>query len=612
MVHKFKATGAIPPTQTQYFDRIGNYLSERTVAGFLADTTGYSTVEIPTLYVEGARFEVEGFRYEVVASDAETYHLETDGGVRFRVLPSNPITPFAFGATGDGSSNDTIALKVFFEYCISGSHYGFIPAATYIVTLGQLAFDNGFVDTKWPNIDTAGHAAVTFKAAANTDAPFISITNGSATGPTSNVWSGGRLGGISFVKATGDASPYSAMHGLVLRGVEYTEFGYMRGDYLGGDTIHIPRALYNTNNPDPYNVSGCLFKGVEGNRNSGRAFMNDNYVGLAGCTISAIRAIENSSGAFFGQGASNTVHSMSVGSCAGWAVGDQSDVQGGATSRFKLHTAEFDDVQYGIDTSIASQCDYGTHRFVHRHEFGPHNDDGGYWPRVALQIGSATRPVIGLRFKVIDRIERGGVKGDLGKFADFSNAGGNLLDCRIDRQILDNANLGLTREDYYHNFSASSGVQYYESARPIIDTLLSVGSSMAARASGVIFNGGFSGASNNVPYNTLIYGFMDLYDTIDYIYTAQTLGLHRVRATICLTLTAGQRVRLGILVNGMLARAVYRYATSSNNEIYEIYANIQLSPGDKVEITADNNSGSSATITSFGHENDNFLEIDLV
>lgn len=605
---------SLPQKQVDWMETVAAHNAGRAVTAFLAETRGYSTEGTPTPYVEGRVIQVGPHRYGVAASDADDAHVENaaDTAVKFYVLPADPVTPAAFGATGAGVANDTVALKAFFDFCIAGGHFGYIPAGTYLVTLGQLAFDNDFVDTNWPNIDTAGFSHVTFKAASNADAAFISITNGTATSGVSNVWSGGRLGGITFEKATGDASAYTDMHGLVLRGVEKTHFGYMRASYLGGDTIHIPRALYNTNNPDPYNVSQCSFDGAEGNWNGGRAFMNDNYVGLAGCVIHQIRAIENVSGAFFGQGAANTVHSMSVGSCAGWAIGDQSDVAGGASTRFTLGSAEFDDVQYGIDTSIASNSDYGTHRFVHRHEFGPYNDDEGYWPRTALKIGNPSRNTTDLRFRTIDRIEAGGVKGDLGSFADFVSASGYLSECEIHRQVLDNAGFGIDSEDLYDNFNANSVVIYTSASKPVIDTRKSAKSSVTVRASGSIPNGGYTGASNNVPYSVFLKGNSTIYDTTDYIYTVPAVGRYRIRAAFGLTLTDGDRVRIGILLNGSVARAVYRYATSSNNEMYEINATLDLSSGDEIEISADNDSGSSATITSFGHANDNCLEIDMV
>lgn len=85
----------------------------KTVALFVSDEVlDYDSVSV------GDVIEAGGFRYQVVASDASTYHLESAGGVRVVVLPVNTGAnggiwmADAFGAVGDESTDDTDALQV--------------------------------------------------------------------------------------------------------------------------------------------------------------------------------------------------------------------------------------------------------------------------------------------------------------------------------------------------------------------------------------------------------------------------------------------------------------------------------------------------------------------
>ncbi len=519
-----------------------------------------------------------------------------------------------FGAVGDGVTDDTAALKAFFDECILTGKSGHINAGTYMIQLGQLAFDNGFTDTIWPNITTDGYFSTKFKAISNIDAPFISITNGTATGPVDNVWRGGELGGIRFIPASGSTVGLTSMHGLWLQGLSGCNFGYMRADGLGGSTIHINRALFGGNNPDPYNVTSCKFEAVEGNRNQGAAFYNDNFVGFTACTIGYLRAIENVNGAFFGMGAGNRIDVISAGSCGGWAVGDQSVVTGGASTRFFLGLAEFDDMEYGIDTSICSNSDFGIVRFVHRYNFGPLNPSGGYWPRLALKIGNPARTVTGMRFYVIDRIEAGGTKPDLGVFADFTNAGGNLSDTHIDRQILDNASFGISNSDLFANFNLNSAVRYRNIRTPIIDTIEFHGGYVRARNSGAVAipSGGFTGSSNWVAYDTQVEGNSTLFDNSTYEYTVPANGTYRISAALNLTLSAGTRVRMAIYADSSAIFSRYAYAVTANAECYTVQGTSYLTAGTIIKVNADQNSGSGVTTGGTLSVNDNYLIIERI
>ena len=97
-----------------------------------------------------------------------------------------------FGADNTGATNATTALLNFFNHCINTGASGHIGAGTYLVTAGVLAFDNGFTNKLWPDIATDGYGAVTFKRGDATNAPMISITNGTATSGVDRTWKGGR------------------------------------------------------------------------------------------------------------------------------------------------------------------------------------------------------------------------------------------------------------------------------------------------------------------------------------------------------------------------------------------------------------------------------------
>lgn len=511
----------------------------------------------------------------------------------------------------DGSSNHTAKLLEFYNYCIDNGYDGWLMPRDYVIDLGQLSFDNGHTDKEFPNIKTSGHSVTKFTASADIDSFFISITNGTAISGVGKFWRGGSHGGVSF-RPFGAVTSLPNNHGIVLSGVESTTFGFFDGEGIGGDTIHISRNLFGGNNPDPYHVALCNFDGARGVRNGGMAFNNDNYVGLNGCEIGYIRAIENSNGGFFGQGSGNTVKVMSVGSCAGWALGDQPDVTGGASSRFTLGAAEFDDVEFGIDTSIASNSDYGKHRFVHRYNFGPLNPSGGYWPRKALKIGNPSRTVVDLKFNTIDRIEAGGTKSDLGEFADFSNAASFLGGVQLQRQILDNASFGFENSDLFTNFNSGSEVKYVLPFSIVIDTFKLNTTYVKVRNSGAVTvkNGGFTSANNFVGYDSPIEGaFSKLYDSTKFEYKAAATTIHRIKANLPMSLNAGNRVRMAIFRNGSLISSDFDYCIATGPQTYTIEGDFLLNAGDTISINADQNSGADVTVGGTSSNNDPYLTV---
>lgn len=528
--------------------------------------------------------------------------------VTYSMIDGAPALATDFGVDPTGATNSTTALKAFFDYCIASGSPGRIPAGIYLVTAGVLAFDNGHVETLWPQITTDGYDAVTFKRADATNAPMISITNGTASSGAGNFWQGGSLGGITFDQ-NGKATAAN-QHGLLLRGIVGANFGHMRANDMGGSCIYIERKLYNVNNPDPYNVNACTFEAAEANRCKGAAFYNDNYVGLTGNTIQYVRAIENETGAFFGMGANNTVNTMSCGSCAGWSVGDNVDGLGGASSRFTLGVAEFDDMEYGINIKRVTASNFGSIRFVHRYNFGPLNPAGGYWPRICVQA-SALYGTAGAQMQITDRIEAGGTKPDLGQFFDMDNAGGNLVNIIVQRRIIDNASFGFAISDYYTNFNSNTKIYYTDANGDVVINTLGK-SVMSARAptTFAIPNGGFGTAPNTVQFNTEQFDPSFSYDPTTYTYTCRSYGLYNISVRLTLALPVGDRLRVAIMVGGVTNIVKYFYSTTVNIQTYEFNTCIVLNAGSTINVNADQNSGAPINLANIISTSENQFVVD--
>ena len=508
-----------------------------------------------------------------------------------------------FGAVGDGVTNDTVALKAFFDACIATGQSGHIPAGSYLVTAGQLVFDCNFVNVPWPQITTDGYESVKLLRADATDAPVISITNGTATGAAFNGWLGGSLGGMTFEqngKATG-----ANQHGLLLRGMVGTQFGYMRAKDQGGSCIHIEDKKFGATNPDPYNVAGCYFEAAEGNRCGQASFYNNNHVGLSGCTINYIRAINNLDGAFFGYGAANRINTMSVGSCKGWALGSSNS---SAESRFSLGVAEFDNVEYGVNLKRLYGSDFGTIRFIHRYNFSALNPSGGYWPRICVQCGP-TYSTTQIDMNIIDRIEAGGLKADLGQFFDFGNAGASLNDLRVRRYPIGATPFGLVATDFYTNFNANTRVIYTDATgAPYIDLLKKTTSIARAPTTFAIQDD----TMRVVEYGTVLNNAAGAYDNTTFTYTCISPGVYRVAARIVIAAAIGTRIRMKVrgTANDLIGRNWY--ATTTNAQTYTIDGEFSLSEGDTINIQAAQNSGAPINLTAILSSGENSFFVTQV
>lgn len=80
--------------------------------------------------------QAEGFGYSVADSAATDHHVTTAGGVKLYVLPGadGDFAAKAFGAVGDGVTDDTAAIQAAIDYCAANSATLRVPGGPYIVT----------------------------------------------------------------------------------------------------------------------------------------------------------------------------------------------------------------------------------------------------------------------------------------------------------------------------------------------------------------------------------------------------------------------------------------------------------------------------------------------
>lgn len=572
-----------------------------TVAAYKAYSVAFPVGKVVNLLDRKASFTVIS---GIGTADEFSVIANTSTSQSIVITPSDTLTSEQMGAIGDEVANDTQALKAFFDYCIANEQRGFINAGTYLIDLGVLSFDNNHVSTPFPIINTAGKDLVIFTNSADDNAFYMSFTNGTATTGAGKFWEGGYLGGITFKRSIGSGINTS-QHGLVLNGCDYTEFGLLGAEDLGGNGIEIKRNLFGGNNPDPYHVNGCVFAGIEANRCAGYAFFNDNFVALSLCSIGQIRAIENG-GVFFGMGASCSIDKISAGSNAGWLIGDETSGLGGASSRFSIGSYEADDQEFGINANRVIDSDFGLGRFVHRYNFGPKNPSGGYWPRKAIDIGTTSSSNISIT--AIHRIETGGAKIDLGDFTLF-NGTANTTATSIYYKVLDNAAFGIDDTDLYTNYNASNTVfMSRDAGLTIIDSIGD--NSLLARAptTYAIPDGGFG--TNVVEFSTELKDQSNNYDPVTFQYTVREAGLYDIRAQLNINLTAGQRLRLGVIKNGAVISGSNNYSTATGIETFFYEYRSDLIVGDVISITADNDSGGAVNLSIITGPNDNYLAIN--
>ena len=113
--------------------------SSTSVSTLLADTSFTYTTDQVGSVVAGNIIQArkEGFSYRVAASGAVDQHVTTAGGVKLYVIPgTNGYDVTAFGAVGDGVTDDTVAIQK--AVSLSVNKEFFVPTGTYLLSANVL------------------------------------------------------------------------------------------------------------------------------------------------------------------------------------------------------------------------------------------------------------------------------------------------------------------------------------------------------------------------------------------------------------------------------------------------------------------------------------------
>jgi hypothetical protein len=511
-----------------------------------------------------------------------------------------------YGVVGDGITNDTTALQVFFTACMTGKK-GYLGAGTYSVDEGILTIQpTTNVHTSGPYIETAGYYKTIFKPRGTTNAPILTIQNLTQSSGAGKFLKGGYLGSMGF-DGTAQPGGWTASHAISLRGCDGWTFGFMNGESLRGSLLYIPQNLYGGNNPDPYHVAFCLFNGLQSNFGNGWVLENNNFVGFTSNEVFNIACYGSSTG--FGAvktcGAGNIYKKVSVGTCYGYAIDIYDGSAGGRSSREEFQILELDDPQYGIrvinqDQGRITQC-----RIVHRFHSGD-----SYWPKVALNISNGSNAqVSNSLFDITHRIEAGGVKANLGKFLEANNSTG-ITGVTVNYRINDNAGFGLTNADYITGVNiATSATLTYRTSSPVDNSVLYDSryvTGFAAKATGTvnILNSGFGTAGNKLDMVSSIYNPRGDYNTTTSTYTVPVTGVYKVSGTIHVNgIGAGFRVRLGIYNGTSMIIQQEGYVGGAGRNGYSFTGVLSLTRGDTLTLNADQNSGANSTLNIAGVDN---------
>lgn len=508
-----------------------------------------------------------------------------------------------FGAVGDGVADDTTALQNFFAACMAGKR-GYLNAGTYLVTEGQIVIQPpSNVDVTGFYVETAGYLSTVIKGRGISQAPMIRIQNLTQTSGAGKFLKGGYLGDLGF-DGSAQSAGWTTAHALSLRGCDGWEFGYMYGVSLKGDLLNIPQNLYAGNNPDPYHVAFCTFRGLQSNFGSGWVLNNDNFVGFTSNEIFNVACYGASTGkgAIRSCGAGNIYKKISVGTCWGWAIEIYNGSSGGRMSREEFRIAELDDPEYGIYVFNGDQAIFDQIRIVHRYHAGV-----GYWPREALRLSDATNPALtNVSFDITHRIESGGVLGDLGGFIRCQNSNA-ITGCRINYKIVNNAGLSITNATLLSgaNINALADIRILSSLQGdrtvIYDSQAKPFAFVTLNAAASIPNGGFAGIGNKISTTGEIYDRRNNFDTATSSYTAPVTGVYMFACSFSVSgVASGVRFRFGLF--NETASAIIKYfsqeTTSTTKLVFTGSGMVSLTAGDVVSLNADNNSGSSVSINT--------------
>ncbi len=535
---------------------------------------------------------------------------------------AGPVLPQWFGVDKTGVHNTTTQLLGFFNALVAGGLWGRIPGGTYMVTEGVLVFDNNFTDKLWPQIDTDGYNSVFFQAAGLADAPLFTMSNGTATSGVGKYWRGGSLGGITFVDATGQTSPNR--HGMSLRGIYGISFGFMKFNNMGGDGVNVPFFRFGGTNPDPYACTSISWDGISAAQCQGFGLRNLNGAGMDSWKIGTLSVVNGVSGGWYGTGGGTSVFTVSFGDVGGWGIDDggQAGVNGG--SRNEIGRAEFDNVENGIRLNRESQSSFREVRFVHRFQSGI-NPAAVYWPRNVVSLGGGVSP----RVKQIEmpqmlhRIEAGGTTADLGTFVDGHNDSG-VAGVQIDQSVSDEGPIGVISSMLYTRMSNTVALltqdlqNIWDSRR--LNAMQAHGSAAATlipnsglgTLPGLQFpTGEFDPALVTDPNtHAVIFG----YDATTSQYTIGCAGRYKVVVSFPLTIAAGTRIRLGVLLTRSAVTTTimgtYLWSVVLDRQTYMLEGSAAFIVGDKIGVTCDQNTAAATVPVDPSNNPEVFFRIE--
>lgn len=608
-----------------------------------------------------------GARYKRSATEPpHAGKLQDDDG-NWWELAETQTNALMFGCDRTGTNDSGAAMKAFFDYCIDRTgtllattqkaSAGHIPAGTYRIPWGTLVFDTaaGTSPTSperlaWPTITTDGAHQTIFLGTGSVDAAMITLKNGAPTSAIDRTWMGGALGGLRILPS-GSQSGKSARHGLSLSGVAYTEFGDIYCEDNAGSAVYIPNAVVDGSNPDPFHVAACQFAVIAGIRSSGRALTNLNGVGLTGCTIRTIRAIETGLGGVFGLGSANTFEFITLGSCQGWAVHDGFPSATPVTAnRNRILAAELDDPEFGMCINKSQDSRFEKIRINHRFNgpTGARNDDL-FWPKTAVLIageagGAVENTVIEVRHRVDPFNINPAVPAEvaiaqaaLGEFCKFGHPG-NVGNVEVNQIVQNNT---------YHGTPAVPFLT-------ITDEHLLIGESVHARAvvrvaDRVIFDGiqprmasvtydnaggekldlpmsGFSTKSSILAMNKErfdphgdfdITAFDETTNPGGYGFKVPYSGYAEVNLSLMMASSAGSRFQLGVLINRggtYFSAAMRRYKVTADSLVQSFQFNqvVPVLAGDILYAAADQNSGAVVESTGIYSIDDIQFQVRLI
>lgn len=359
---------------------------------------------------------------------------------------SMALTPYMFGAKGDGVTNDTIAFQAFLTALSNGGVANW--SGKWIVDRGVLTLTPS---PNAPNIANPSklfefyapsiYGDATFTFSGTGTGPLLTIKNPDLTPSKSGQYAGGILGNMHFF----DKSNSQAIdqHGVVMRGLVYWHFGMIEGYALPGSTVYFSRDT-DMGDPDPYSVAECVFLLISADFCNAVAWDANSGLNDGGNKIFSIRSggtpasgVVNDNGVLNNSGGGSQIMSASIGATLGWGVhfsaaagafeiSARNMELGAPENGIWIESMDVFDIQGRVELSFKSA--------------------GLVWPQTMLKIGGhvPAKATQNGKIELIFRIDSGTLQ-DLGDapFIDLSNEP-NIGNVDITIHLIDNAGMGVT------------------------------------------------------------------------------------------------------------------------------------------------------------------------